>query len=179
MAAKRKSTPRQPQKAPVFAPPQAKAHTPTSSSPGRVSGSARIEFTLIRIGTIFSRSKTVNRAARRGGAGGVFARMLKGGSKALTQGAAQGLKTMQAGPTPEGTKSFLRFQEQYPGRVKGSPSDSGPRIHPGTHDADQELGYRLRPREHGIGHEVDPDWTPDGDDGSRRDEAIRQSRRQR
>jgi hypothetical protein len=80
----------------------------------------RIEVSLVKIGTLFSRSKTVNRAARgKKGAGGFFARLVQGASKALTKGAAQGLKAATGDDGGAGAESWKRFQESHPDSVKG------------------------------------------------------------
>jgi hypothetical protein len=125
MATKRAPAKRPVAKAPLFARPEAKASTSARPSGSRVSGSARIEFTLIKIGTMFQRSKTVNRAARGKGAGGFFARMLKSGSKALTQGAAAGLKGAAGGGGDRRANGLTSEHSNGPLLPAGQTSRSG------------------------------------------------------
>ena len=94
-------------RAPVFAKPEAKASVSSRSAGPRVSGSARIEVSLIKIGSFVSTSRTVNRGARRGGLLGKLFGGLQAAGKAAADGAAAGSSLTSGKPLVLGSGPSL------------------------------------------------------------------------
>lgn len=156
---------------------------PRKTGGGRVSGAVNVapKFTLFG-GGLFTIN--IGGGGRKGGRGrgGLFGRLQK---LAASAGTAFGKSSRGGAPSPgmraSGASSWDSLHVDVPELDEGLDTDVyDPRqvedFHDGMPETDLERGYRLRPMSGGIGHEIDPGWAPDGDDGTRRDEAIRRSR---
>lgn len=109
-----KRTPAKP-RAPLFAKPEAKAKTSTRSGGPGIHGSARIEINLIKLGSVISTSRTVNRNARRGGfLGGLF-KGLQGASAVIAKGVTATADKSGGRKSGKGdSASFDRFKDSRP-----------------------------------------------------------------